>query len=246
MNILVGIDDTDNKESRGTGFKARELARLIEENKLGLVKGITRHQLFIHDDIPYTSQNSSACLEIATENMDKLTSYCREYLLEVSAPGSDAGLCVVQYNSVDKTVVDWGLRAKKEVLTQMEAKEISEKNNIALEGLTGTKDGIIGAMAAVGLRASENDGRFIWLKGEKNLRELEGIYLICKLKEISGIERVITKDGTPVPNENRLFVGDWVRPVLKNNNKLLIVEEVKNYEKYEWKVVTKEFIKLIS
>ncbi len=68
MRLLIGIDDTDNKESRGTGYNSRQLASAIEANGLGRVHGITRHQLFIHPDIPYTSQNSSACLDVDTES----------------------------------------------------------------------------------------------------------------------------------------------------------------------------------
>ena len=48
MRILIGIDDTDNKDSRGTGYNSRQLAAAIESNNLGKVHGITRHQyLFI-------------------------------------------------------------------------------------------------------------------------------------------------------------------------------------------------------
>ena len=54
MRILLGIDDTDNLESRGTGYRARQLARSIEAENLGVLKGITRHQLFFDRRIPYT------------------------------------------------------------------------------------------------------------------------------------------------------------------------------------------------
>ena len=64
MNYLIGIDDTDNKESRGTGFNSRQLVAAIEVENLGHVVGITRHQLFVHPEIPYTFQNSSACLDV--------------------------------------------------------------------------------------------------------------------------------------------------------------------------------------
>ena len=35
MKILIGVDDTDNLESRGTGFYSREMGRLLTENGLG-------------------------------------------------------------------------------------------------------------------------------------------------------------------------------------------------------------------
>ena len=50
MNVLlIGIDDTDNLESRGTGYRARMLARHLGEAQLGTVTGITRHQLLVDD-----------------------------------------------------------------------------------------------------------------------------------------------------------------------------------------------------
>ncbi|MBU0764054.1 MAG: hypothetical protein KJ607_04380 [Bacteroidetes bacterium] len=162
-NILIGIDDTDNKESRGTGFRAREMADLLMNDAIGTVIGISRHQLFVHPEIPYTSQNSSACLEVETSQENNLVAFCRDYLLRTCAEGSDAGLCVARADRVSEPVLLWGYSAKTEVLAMNRAEQIAYSNGIILEGLTGEKIGIIGALAAVGLRKSGNDGRFIWL-----------------------------------------------------------------------------------
>ena len=94
MNLLIGIDDTDNLESRGTGFRVRQLANWLAENELAIPKGITRHQLHVDPQIPYTSHNSSACLSAETEHVEDVWEACREYLLRESALGSDAGLCL--------------------------------------------------------------------------------------------------------------------------------------------------------
>ncbi len=52
---LIGIDDTDNLESRGTGFRARQLAQQLQQRGLARLRGVTRHQLFVSPEIPYTS-----------------------------------------------------------------------------------------------------------------------------------------------------------------------------------------------
>ena len=196
MLILIGIDDTDNADSRGTGFKSRQLARLIEKQNLGQISGITRHQLFVHPDIAYTSQNSSACLEVKSEQIYELKYLCARYLKENSAEGSDAGLCIAQWDNVSGKIVEWGTRAKKEVLKLEDAILIAAEFNVYLEGFTGTKIGQIGALAAVGLRKSGNDGRFIWLDGPKDLRDLKpGIYYLDDFKKISGIQNFVTKKG---------------------------------------------------
>ena len=70
-------------------------------------------------------------------------------------------------------------------------------------GLTGTGGGIIGSLAAVGLRAAGEDGRFLWLPG---LRELEGVHAAQALAELAGIEAIETVSGAPVDGAARISV----------------------------------------
>ncbi|MBN2683479.1 MAG: hypothetical protein JXR58_13375, partial [Bacteroidales bacterium] len=209
MKVLIGIDDTDNKESRGTGFLSRQMGKQISDTKLGFVEGITRHQLFVHKDIPYTSQNSSACLLVETEKIDLLTSFCRNFLLENAALGSDVGLCVANFNIVSKRVCDWGKSAKNTVLSMQAAMNMAAEEQIFLEGLTGTNIGVIGALAGVGLRKDGNDGRFIWLMG-KEIRDMNGIMKASEILSFSGINKIECLNGTsPEPNDY-ILLGDWV------------------------------------
>jgi len=243
--VLIGIDDTDNKDSRGTGYRSRKLGKLIGKENLGALEGITRHQLFYDPRIPYTSQNSSACLEVFSNDIEKLTILCRDFLIEDSAIGSDAGLAVSEYSKVNSEIVNWGIRAKKEVLTQDEANILSNSANIYLEGLTGDKDGIIGALAAIGLKKSGNDGRFITLNGF-DIRELDGFYETSWLIENVKISEIVDRSFSPVPLNEKVFVGNWVRPVFKDFKKIIIVDKALSHEEYEWEIVPKEFIKSLS
>lgn len=247
MRILVGIDDTDTKETRGTGFNAREIAKRIEKENIGSVEGITRHQLFFDPRIPYTSANSSACIEVECEDAEKLKQSCLDYLNEVAPLSSDVGLCMANSLMVSKEVIEWGKRAKTEVLTQIEGRQIARDARIYLEGLCGTEDGIIGALAAVGLRRSGNDGRFIWLKGKQELREIpSGIYSIKQLKEELHLDEIISIDGGRAGDANSIFIDEWIRPIHKDHKKILIVEKALNTSDYEWKVASKDYIKSIS
>lgn len=245
MRLLIGIDDTDNKETRGTGYRVRCLVELMNAMGVAEVHGVTRHQLFVSPLIPYTSHNSSACIDLDTNNIEHVTQFCREFLLREAAEGSDVGLCVAKYDSVNDEIVNWGKLAKHTVLKMKNAYEKAEEHGLFLEGLTGTKDGIIGAMAAVGLRKYGNDGRMIWLNG-KELRELSGIYSIAELKEISHIEHVENIESKPIDENEIIDIGDWVRPIIKNHKVTLIVEEVNNHENIKWKCVAKDYIKGIS
>jgi hypothetical protein len=239
MKYLIGIDDTDNLESRGTGHRVRQLVDWLAENRLAKPVGITRHQLLVDPRIPYTSHNSSACLSIETENASDVWDASREFLLRESAVGSDVGLCIAEWDAVTEQVQSFGRRAKLEVLTMPEAQETASRSKIRCEGLTGTGGGVIGALAGVGLHRAGNDGRFLWLPG---LRDLKGKYPIEEIMTKGHIERVCTVHDEELSSENVVDVGEWIRPVLRNGKSTLYVEE----QNHEWHILSKDRIKSLS
>src|SRR5574337_287771 len=97
MRILLCIDDTDNLDSRGTGALASEIAADLEKNGWGESRFITRHQLLVHPDIPYTSHNSAMCFaaDIHDSSLESVIDYSAAFLARESATGTDPGLCVV-------------------------------------------------------------------------------------------------------------------------------------------------------
>ncbi len=242
--ILLGIDDTDVIGSRGTGFLSRQLASELEGNRLGTIISITRHQLLIHPDIPYTSQNSSACLMIKSNKVEEIRNYATKYLKKNCQEGSDAGLCILPNEIILDDITNFGYAAKERVLEIKDAYDLAERNGIYLEGFLGNKQGVIGALAAVGLRISGNDGRYIWLKGVKELRELKaGVFLAADLKELLSLNSIGTFDDIQAKDDDRIQGTDWIRPVLKDNKTFLIVEKTKNNDDYEWKVANKDFVR---
>jgi hypothetical protein len=245
MLYFIGIDDTDNLESRGTGHRARQLGTILEEAGIARLICITRHQLLVHKDIPYTSHNSSACLLVDSDPVkeDGLITYCREFLLRESAPGSDAGLCIASSIIVNKAIENWGKNAKEIVLNKTLAHELAAQNNIYLEGLTGEKIGVIGALAAVGLRHAGNDGRVLWLP---LLRETEGIFTAGELKTRLCVECITNTQGIEILNTDTIMADGWLRPVMRHKKTTLLVEQTQNHENYKWQHVSKEYIKSIS
>jgi hypothetical protein len=109
----------------------------------------------------------------------------------------------------------------------------------------GTLDGIIGALAAVGLRKSGDDGRFIWLMG-KELRDFSGIYSAKELYELSIFDEIVSKEKKEIRVNDRINISEWIRPVLSDSKISVIVEPVTKNENYEWQIASKEFIKSIS
>ncbi len=82
----------------------------------------------------------------------------REWYIE----GSDPGLCLLA-GECPAAVIAWGLRCQNELVSREEALVIAAETGVHLEGLGGTHDGVIGALAAVGLASTADDGRVVQL-----------------------------------------------------------------------------------
>ncbi len=240
MKLLIAIDDTDNLQSRGTGHCARQLAERLAAEGLAQVEGITRHQLYVHNDIPFTSHNSSACLMAQGADPEKIAYFCGRFLLNNSAPGSDAGLCVAAWDQVNDDITQWGQRAKRMVLTMDEARVRATAEGIFLQGYTGTHGGIIGALAAVGLRKAGNDGRYLHVEG---MRRLMGVMRAEEILRETGVETIETMDGAAVTGNPRILLDPWWRPLLRNNKATLIVESILDHPYHEYRIIPKNVLK---
>jgi hypothetical protein len=177
--LLIGIDDTDNLGTRGTGHLAERLLLALRHAGFGSATGATRHQLLVDPQIPYTSHNSSMCIGWDGEpgvDAEAIAGVAGPFLETASAPGSDPGLAIaVAENWSDprcrQELVDFGHRAKREVLNRSAAFALAALCGVSLSAHGGDGGGVIGALAAVGLHLSGDDGRFRWMPG---LRDLAG------------------------------------------------------------------------
>jgi tRNA(Ile2) C34 agmatinyltransferase TiaS len=242
--LLIGIDDTDNLESRGTGFRARELGRLLTESGLADLQVVTRHQLLVSPLIPYTSHNSSACLRVRAraDNLEPITAFCRDYLLRESAPGSDAGLCVASLPRADSNLQHFGGLAKRVVLTQNDGRELAERTQVYLEGLTGNHGGVIGALAAVGLHASAHDGRVLWPRALREVSDQRRT--VAELHGVKGVDRIQTIDGVALGIHDEVIdLGSWPRTVWLGGQAVLLVEKNHDDPNCPWRVAAKDFLK---
>ena len=131
-------------------------------------------------------------------------------------PGSDPGLCVT--STVPCAITEFGRRAQRQLVTRDEARALAAAHTIPLVGLGGTQDGIIGALAAVGLAASGEDGRYV-LVGRS--RELSGLQPVSTLLA-AGIAAVQTLDGQPVTDG--LVQTDKLRPARRGGRPVAVVE----------------------
>ena len=221
--IFIGIDDTDNLDSRGTGQLARSIAGNLTRHYR--VQGVTRHQLLIDPRVPYTKNNSSAAIALLVKEASEVPNIferVKSMILADFQIGSDPGLCVTTEEKALR-IAQFGRRSQSEYVTQEEARFLATSTCVLLAGLGGDQNGVIGALAAVGLAASGEDGRYILIG---RLRQMEGLQPISALLD-AGISQVCTLDGHPV-HEGSVF-SDKLRPSRRRGMPVLFVEKENDY-----------------
>lgn len=224
MNTLVGIDDTDNIASRGTGELATLLAGAVARNGWGTPQPVTRHQMLVHPDIPYTSHNSAMCFaaDIGEEALADLTAYASEFLARESAPGSDPGLCIVSIPRLREpdALIAFGRRAKQAVIPKAEAYRLAQRLQVHLSEHGGTGLGVIGALAGCGLRLTGNDGRF---RGHFRVTAPGPHLSVAELKRQTGVDVVKSLAGDVLRGEETVVLGEKIKAVLQDGKSTLLV-----------------------
>jgi hypothetical protein len=109
-------------------------------------------------------------------------------------------------------------------VTKDEARQVAAENSIYLEGLGGTEDGIIGALAAVGLMATKNDGRVIY-RGTTG----QDWYDVTGRLEVEdiltrGVDVVLRVDNGLPLSTGTIDVGKRLRPNYRDGRVVLFVE----------------------
>jgi hypothetical protein len=244
MKILVCIDDTDNLESRGTGDLATELAEELEKRGWGRSQFVTRHQLLVHPDVPYTSHNSSMCFEADIDPcfLQPLINYAGEYLERESASGSDPGLCVTVLERLaePEAMVAFGRSAKELVLNKQMAYDLAAKLGVHLSEHGGTGQGVVGALAGVGLRMSGNDGR---MKGWLNIRTDNGLARVGEILAQSSLQGVRSMAGEVLGHEEVIAIADKPKAVLVDGGTYLMVSPVDNADGVRWRTTPRQQLK---
>jgi len=223
MTFFLSIDDTDSLNSRGTGRLARAIADTLGQEYP--VTAVTRHQLFVHESIPYTSHNSCAVIHIgptAPDQAERIFSIARRVMLEDFVEGSDPGIALAHINEITPAMVAFGQDAKRIVLTQEKARILAKNCSIRLEGLGGTEDGVIGAMAGIGLASTGYDGRYLQ-KGR--IRDILGP-ASAEMLLAAGIDMILTVDGVPITTGTIMSPeGKSVKACPVRGKTVLFVEE---------------------
>lgn len=230
FKTYIAIDDTDEiGYATSTGEICEEIKEHIE---LFYAKTapITRHQLFLHNDIPYTSHNSSMCFTtyLSEKELEDIKMFIIDYVMIKSAPSSAPGICIgFEKDICDKNaLIHYGLDAKKKVLTKEKAYNTAKEQNLFLMELKNRGDGIIGALAGVALRMYGSDGR---IKGKITLKKQT-----LSTKEILalGIFDEIRLANKEIADKNYMvIVKEYLKGIYLEHKFILLVEEYGGYYK---------------
>jgi hypothetical protein len=230
--------------TKGTGWLVQGLCEQIETLGWGRCSAISRHQLFVHEDIPFTSHNSSMCFEIALENkpMEPVIDFMADYLETCSQKGSDPGLCVAKLDSrlARKELIAFGKMAKQAVTSKAVAYDLARQAGIHLSEHGGTGDGVVGAVAGVGLRLSGNDGRY---RGWYHLGLPGSIVRVDTLCDFPFIDQLVTRTGTVLSTEMSVSIGsEKTKTVRMDNKQVVVVLRNEDAEKtgVEYRTITKQ------
>lgn len=221
MKMLIAIDDTDNADSMGTGRLSRLLAGELQERRLIGDFNVTRHQLLVHPDIPYTSHNSASCISApAKADMADVFVAARDFMNRHMHHGANPGLCIAPADAVPPALPALGIRAQKEVIPLPEGYDLAVSPGTLTwrAGLSG--QGVIGAMSAVGLRSTGDDGRFIGLPG---IRGISGVVTVGELLAATGVEAVADMEGRELAAGEQVDTRSWVRPSLRGGRIVYLV-----------------------
>lgn len=230
MKLYICVDDTDDlTKETSTGKIAEGIARRLEEMGGRLEQGITRHQLLLHEDIAYTSHNSSMCMVMNMKPEDRplkeIQAAAEEILKAHAAPSADPGLCICRLDELKEPekLITYGKRAQKEVLSKEEAYRLAEEaGGIFLQEYGGTGIGVIGALAGVGLRLSGCDGTF---RGGKGSEYAGQSYSAAQWKTMMGIQQVVDFAGNQLADTQQVAVEKQLKLALLDFKKTLIAKE---------------------
>jgi len=207
-----------------TGQSANDLRKIIKDKGWGQPEAVTRHQLLIHPDVPYTSHNSSMCftVDMGLDMLEEFIQCAADFLQTTSAPGSDPGLCVAVNDRIKNIglLMSFGYKTKVEIVNKEEAYKIAEDCGIHLSEHGGTGQGVIGALAGIALRMSGNDGRF---QGRLQIGDIGDTMGIGEIIAGTDIEVVQSINGQVLGDDEVLVIGEKIKTVLLDGKRKLLV-----------------------
>jgi hypothetical protein len=183
------------------------------------------------------------CASIDPASLSDLVAFSSAYLKKYSAPGSDPGLCIVEESEqLDKeALIQFGREAKSTILNKDKAYNLASILNVHLSEHGGTGDGVIGALAGIGLRLKGDDGRFRgWFtlggKGEETTA--------ADLRKHPSVIDVIDEKGRSLRPESPIRITDEkIKTILHNHIQVIPVTRSQDSQIEYWETMSRKDVK---
>lgn len=225
MKIFVGIDDSVQLDGAKAGETASILARFIEEKGWGKGAIPSRHRLYPHPSTGCKKHNTarSFSADMEEQHLADFIDYACNLIKRTGSPDCNAGLAIAIPELMENTndLVAYAYRVKEELVSKAEALAFGGQPGLYLFELGGSGQGVIGALAGVGLRMTGNDGQF---RGKLHIGTGEDY--IATVKEIldnSYVEQVKNMDFENIDDNENVRMGEKVKVVLLDNKYTLMV-----------------------
>ncbi len=225
MIFYVAFDDTDTIDcGRGTGKLARWFADELPKGCKQIM--VVRQQLLHSPDIPMTSHNSSLCCIIEAPDHTVRNSLIERGIAHIKKhffEGSDPGFCVAAETDNIAPLTEFGLKCTSTKVKLSEAIKVAE--HVHLSGHGGTNDGMIGAVAAVGLTHLGESGRIVEYA---DIRELPKQTTAAELRKRNIFPMSVNRHAEHIPDNHIIDNQESLRPHLWGKRLVVPVMAFKN------------------
>jgi hypothetical protein len=120
------------------------------------------------------------------------------------------------------------------------AYDLAEKIGVHLSEHGGTGQGVIGALAGIGLRMSGKDGR---MKGWLHIRTDNGLARVGDILSQVGLRGVRTMDGEALGREEIIAVDEKPKAVMIDGAPYLMVSPVDKGDGVRWRTTPRQQLK---
>ena len=249
MRLLICIDDTDSKTSeKGTGAIAEELMKLVED-KFGAKTDVETSLKLLAPIAPFFTEevyqyfgDESIHTTLWPEVYEELIESCYAHLKRESASESDPGLAVADIDVMDtELLIKYGKECKRKVVTIQSAYDTAEKAGIYLNEAGGTGQGVIGAVAGIGLRIWGYDGT---LKGRPEKLRQEDYVRVSEICANPLVDRVVDTAYNDLPGDALVYLDKKPKVILYEG--LLTIVVVSEENSGNWKLLEKNKARWLS
>ena len=233
MIFYLGIDDTGPPGKSGTGETALALGLHLQSQKLARLVHVSAHTLLTTTEIPNANPTHAYCLTLEGEaqRLREIDMESRVYLMHHSAAGSNPGFALAARSRVNEHILNWGKACQMMTMERREALDLARSQEFTAAGFNGSGNGVIGALAAVGLRFSGCDGWITWLPG---LPDLKGVMTFSEILHISTFDYVKSLRGRTPDFRDRIQLGEHVMPLLYEGRTVLLLAPAPRSADWEW------------